>query len=224
MGLDMYLNRFPRYPGGATVNDLQNAEEYLVWEEQPKKYKDDDLVRWCGVRQEDLPPRDVIDFCRRHYTIRYPAWDMEHKHGWKRISEPVGYWRNANAIHFWFVENVQDGEDDCDIHREVTKEDLEELRDLCIEVVTGCPLIVAKIQNGYSFLNGKEVPNMVDGLKVMNPEYAAERLPTKDGFFFGSTGYDQFYIDDLKETIDICNKVLCETDFETQMLHYRSSW
>lgn len=25
----------------------------------------------------------------------------------------VGYWRKANQIHAWFVDNVQDGKDDC---------------------------------------------------------------------------------------------------------------
>ena len=29
------------------------------------------------------------------------------------IEEEAGYWRKANAIHRWFVENVQKGEDDC---------------------------------------------------------------------------------------------------------------
>ena len=29
------------------------------------------------------------------------------------IIESVGYWRKANAIHKWFVDNVQEGEDDC---------------------------------------------------------------------------------------------------------------
>jgi len=29
------------------------------------------------------------------------------------IVEIVAYWRKANAIHNWFVENVQDGIDDC---------------------------------------------------------------------------------------------------------------
>jgi hypothetical protein len=31
----------------------------------------------------------------------------------KEICEDAGYWRKANAIHNWFVQNVQDGEDDC---------------------------------------------------------------------------------------------------------------
>ena len=29
------------------------------------------------------------------------------------ITEEVMYWRKANAIHNWFVQNVQDGLDDC---------------------------------------------------------------------------------------------------------------
>ena len=29
------------------------------------------------------------------------------------ITEEMGYWRKANAIHNWFVKNVQKGEDDC---------------------------------------------------------------------------------------------------------------
>ncbi len=29
------------------------------------------------------------------------------------IEEEAGYWRKANQIHKWFVENVQSGKDDC---------------------------------------------------------------------------------------------------------------
>ena len=28
----------------------------------------------------------------------------------------VGYWRKANAIHKWFVDHVQNGQDDCGQH------------------------------------------------------------------------------------------------------------
>ena len=41
----------------------------------------------------------------------------------------IGYWRKANAIHRWFVENVQDGRDDCQ-ESWVDREDLEELLEL----------------------------------------------------------------------------------------------
>ena len=43
------------------------------------------------------------------------------------------YWRKANAIHKWFVDNVQDGEDECRAHY-VSRPQLAELRDLCAKV------------------------------------------------------------------------------------------
>jgi hypothetical protein len=42
----------------------------------------------------------------------------------------VIYWRKANQIHGWFVENVQDGQDDCHEYP-VDREHLQELLDLC---------------------------------------------------------------------------------------------
>jgi len=42
----------------------------------------------------------------------------------------AAYWRKANQIHKWFVDNVQEGKDDCGSYY-VTPAQLEELRDLC---------------------------------------------------------------------------------------------
>jgi len=44
------------------------------------------------------------------------------------------YWRKANAIHAWFVENVQNGEDDCKEYS-VSREDLETLMNVCADVI-----------------------------------------------------------------------------------------
>jgi hypothetical protein len=46
----------------------------------------------------------------------------------------IGYWRKANAIHKWFVDNVQDGVDDCGYYK-VTKEHLIQLQNTCNEVL-----------------------------------------------------------------------------------------
>jgi hypothetical protein len=48
------------------------------------------------------------------------------------IEETAGYWRKANAIHKWFVDNCQE-EDDCKQH-EVSIEQLKELLNLCKRV------------------------------------------------------------------------------------------
>ena len=141
-----------------------------------------------------------------------------------RIVEEVGYWRKANQIHNWFVDKVQDGEDDCEYHHEVTKEILEELLDTCETVLASCELVDGKIKNGEHMEDGNWIPIMEDGKYIKNPSVAMELLPTTSGFFFGSTDYDEYYVNDIKETIDIVTKVLETTDFEKEMVYYVSSW
>lgn len=46
----------------------------------------------------------------------------------------VAQWRKANAIHQWFVDNCQNGEDDCR-KTYVSREDLQKLIALCKEVI-----------------------------------------------------------------------------------------
>ena len=46
----------------------------------------------------------------------------------------VGYWRKANAIHKWFVDNCAEGVDDCR-EMEVSVEQLKELYSLCLQVM-----------------------------------------------------------------------------------------
>ena len=50
------------------------------------------------------------------------------------VSTTIGYWRKANAIHSWFVKNVQDGEDDCRLYN-VYKDDIKSLLDLINNVI-----------------------------------------------------------------------------------------
>lgn len=47
---------------------------------------------------------------------------------------PLVYWRKENAIHKWFVDHCQDGEDDCKEY-DVSREQLQELLDTCKEVL-----------------------------------------------------------------------------------------
>ena len=52
----------------------------------------------------------------------------------QEVTVRVGYWRKANAIHKWFVDNVQEGTDDCGDYW-VGREKLQELRDTCERVL-----------------------------------------------------------------------------------------
>lgn len=223
MGLDMYLNRMPRYKD-ATARDVSRLESYFDWKTNSiaKKYT---LKEWCGVEYKDIPKGDVRKFYEPFFTVKYSHWDTEKQYGYGRIMEQVGYWRKANEIHNWFVENVQDGEDDCSYHSEVTREVLEELLNICNKVLASCKLVNGKIENGYNFDgNGNRIPILEEGKYVEDPSVAEELLPTTSGFFFGGTSYDEYYVEDIENTIDIITNVLETTDFEKEMVYYVSSW
>lgn len=51
----------------------------------------------------------------------------------KYVVEEIAYWRKANQIHRWFVENCQNGIDECQSSY-VSREKLEELLNLCKRV------------------------------------------------------------------------------------------
>ncbi len=107
----------------------------------------------------------------------------------KYIIEEAGYWRKANQIHRWFVENVQQGEDNCGEYY-VDREKLIELLDLCKKV---------KIDNAL----------------------AEAYLPSVSGFFFGGTEYDEWYFNDIDNTIAILEEAL---EDERGDYYYTSSW
>ena len=224
MGLDMYLERMPRF-GGCTAKQIVTVNNYFDWKEAKEegiKYANCTLEKWCGTPYKDIP-KGAINFYKPFYITRYYTWDYEHKYGCKSIIEEVGYWRKANAIHKWFVDNIQDGEDDCGYY-EVAPEQLEELLNICKLIKQQSVMKKGKITVGYRFDNDKAVSIMEDGEYIENPEVAEEYLPTQDGFCFGSTEYNQFYMENIESTIDILTKVLEEIDFDNQMVVYSSSW
>jgi len=55
-----------------------------------------------------------------------------------------------------------------------------------------------------------------------NNKLAEQLLPTKEGFFFGGKDYDQWYFNDLEETIKIIDNALLMPD--QWDFNYRSSW
>ena len=151
----------------------------------------------------------------------------------------AGYWRKANAIHDWFVRNVQDGVDECQ-RSPVTIEQLDELRGVCKQVLTGVRVANGPVQRGTVIaaddtitISTSEVtlgePIIEDGAFVTNPELAAELLPTASGFFFGNTDYDEWYLKDIGHTVDVIDEALnCHARAKQRHLEirffYRASW
>lgn len=137
------------------------------------------------------------------------------------ISREVGYWRKANQIHKWFVDNCQDGIDDCLDHY-VEKEKLEKLLEICKKIKESCPLVDGTVKNGATLKNGRWEPILEKGKVMQNTEIAEELLPTQSGFFFGGTDYDEYYMSDIDNTIKIIEDL--QEDEDIGDIFYRSSW
>ncbi len=134
------------------------------------------------------------------------------------IVENVMTWRKANQIHNWFVQNVQEGADDCKDYY-VCGETLEELVNKCKEallVINNAPVVFKKIETGWN-QDGKTFESIptYDCVDEIN-----EILPPTAGFFFGSTEIDDWYKQDLEDTIKTLEPELVDGgDF-----YYSSSW
>lgn len=70
----------------------------------------------------------------------------------KEVSCEAMYWRKANAIHRWFVQNVQEGMDECQ-ESYVSKEQLEQLLEACSAVMDNHALAGKLLppQDGFFF-------------------------------------------------------------------------
>lgn len=221
MGLDMYLSKVKRI-GEVNLTELSVLNEYFSYISRPSKYRDTTMKQWNGLDMKDVN-LDLVEDYIPEYKKRYAAWDNEKEYGNMSLFQSVGYWRKANQIHNWFVGNVQDGVDNCGKY-EVTKEQLEELKRTCEEVLKGSRLTKGKIVNGQHFESGKWVDCYEDGKYIENPSVAMKLLPTVSGFFFGNTHYDQWYYADLVDTVETINEVLRTTDFEHEIVMYQASW
>ncbi len=120
-----------------------------------------------------------------------------------KVTVDVAYWRKANQIFEWFNEHASmKGEDDTDF--DVTEDEIIALYKLCkylsetLKLVEGKVIVERKIGR-----NGKEEVTYGVGevLDEASQKIAQEMLPTQAGFFFGSTEYDKWYLEDVKSTV-----------------------
>lgn len=112
------------------------------------------------------------------------------------VNVPVGYWRKANAIHNYIVETHADGRDECQ-EIGLSRDNLHTLREMCKLAI-----------DGYN--------------ENHSTVFAEENLPTRSGFFFGGTEYDEWYFRDLQNTVDIIDR--CLADESNDWFIYRASW
>jgi hypothetical protein len=170
MGLDMYLHA-RKYVSGVDYGRDSNGHFSMT-----PNAELDTIIDIVGLSRTDLEP------------------DMPSA----VIGVKVLQWRKANAIHDWFVNNVQSGEDNCKEYY-VSREKLEDL------LATLGHLLKAK-QEGADQSTFEDI------------------LPTQAGFFFGSTDYDEYYWEEVERTYEAINKLLNNHDLEDFDFEYSSSW
>lgn len=176
---------------------------------------------YIGGNYEHNEVTGTIDIQKKGQPIRITLNKVS------EIVEQVGYWRKANAIHNWFVKNVQDGNDDCGEY-EVSKQDVLKLLSECKKVMSSSKLVEGVIKNGEQLVGGVWVPIPEEGKNIENSEIAEKLLPTKSGFFFGGTDYDQYYYNDIKYTVELLEEIIAyepaDKDFFENSYYYSSSW
>ena len=222
MGLDMYIYKAKKIPG-MTFQQLRSTDDYIEYLNRPMdRYADCTFKSWCGGNEE-LVAKDRIDEVKNNIHESYYKWDIERRYPRQFVFENVAYWRKANAIHNWIIQNCADGEDRCQ-YIPLHKEQLEELLDNAKRVKNESVMVEGRIKNGYTIKDGEEVPNWIEGKYIKDPSVAQELLPTTTGFFFGSTDYDEWYMYEIDNTIEQITEILNTTDFDNEYVVYEASW
>lgn len=121
----------------------------------------------------------------------------------------IGYWRKFNALHSFIVNEFADGEDNCQ-RIYLNDEDIEKILNVLKEVKE-------------SFKDAKIIKQEDNYIVYENPT-AKELLPTQEGFFFGSTEYDNYYLEDIDYSINLFEKVLKLIEEYDYDIYYQASW
>lgn len=78
----------------------------------------------------------------------------------------VAYWRKANAIHQWFVDNCQDGVDECQ-EAYVSEEKLKDLLDTCKKVQKTAKVAKGKVHRGTQYSGDPKAQRALEKVRKM---------------------------------------------------------
>jgi len=115
------------------------------------------------------------------------------------ISFPVGYWRKANAVHGWFVNNLAGGLDEC--------QEIHVPRNALVDLLAACKAVMSV--------------SVAESKQDVADEFG---LNPTEGFFFGGYELNEFYDEDIKYTIKMIECVLENTSPQKIEFVYQASW
>lgn len=196
MGLDQYLYARRHVDAGTAELVLKSAKRLTRFDDEGEYY----LPMWDhGSADIKATARSIIDIAGLA-----PMMGEESNSGraaldgtW--VSVVCSYWRKANAIHAWFVDNCQDGVDECQESEPVHPEQLAQLAITCEQAL-------AAYQAG----------RLNEAQQLMTP---------RPGFFFGGTDLDEYWAENMAWTAAelrrVVNAAIAVGNVE---FVYQSSW
>lgn len=214
MGLDMYLEKLPKVEGFSfekideLIQVVGNAEAYDSAQRALKDLSDGQDAKETAIKHElmyfnnDTPDRfkeRLSEFVSNPENIAmYGQYLLLTPPTVKALKDKTG---QADEIAYWRKANH--------IHN----------------------WFVKNVQNGIDECQSSEVSKeqleqlLSDCKKVLkHKDQARETLPTASGFFFGGTDYDEYYFQDIKNTIQQIETILNDVDFDENYVFYVASW
>lgn len=114
----------------------------------------------------------------------------------------LAYWRKANAVHAWIVRELGGGIDEC--------QRIDFPRDRMVDLIERCKRVM--------------LAHAAGGLSQAADEAATQGLLPQSGFFFGSTEIDEYYVGDLRDTVEQLTKILAVKGWGEATFFYQASW
>lgn len=151
---------------------------------------------------------DSMEVTIKNKKVNIPTENME------KVSYELICWRKANHIHKWFVDNIQNGNDNCEEYSVYYEQILSFL-----SVLERVEEIKNEIIEEHGAI-GKDI-------SLRHRDELDKILPIEQGFFFGSSEYGEWYFNDVSYTISELKKELVfvakNGNLEIEY-KYNSSW
>ena len=203
MGLDIYFHKAKR-------------TDYDAYTEAHKKWaKEKPASAKMSEKSFNALSADKQEKIRKEVTAYYKKEPTMEQHN---ISD-VGYFRKVNFLipFFSYSENCE--------FKEIAKSELEDLKERTDKLSAIKP--VRKVKHWYRE-EDKSKPNPVENkdywveniYRKADKELAEDLLPSQSGFFFGSTEYNQWYWQDVKEVNEWVTDLLENLKDDEMVLMY----
>lgn len=164
------------------------------WEENIKPEE----IGWDEYNKLSEDERDAYDAANRQ------------RPDFSDYAEEIGYFRKVNFLVSFF-----NYEDNCSL-QPIDYEDVETLKERCEKILDA-------YKESEEWRNREDASDY-DFEDEPWEDVAEAYLPTQEGFFFGSTEYDEYYISDVREVKEWCDRVLADTNKEEDVLIMDCWW